>query len=225
MLNPHRGYGPRCSLGAVAAACGLLLQAAPTTASTVTSAPTPPALASESITVTSTREAVRLWDVPASIGLIGSRSLRETAPAHPQQIMSQIPGVAVAVTNGEGHTTAIRQPFTTAPLYLFLEDGIPTRPTGFFNHNALYEVNLPDAARIEVVRGPGSALYGSDAIGGLVNVITRAATPSPARGGTIELGAFGWKRLMGEAQWAQAKAGTDTGLRVSLNRTHSDGWR
>jgi outer membrane receptor protein involved in Fe transport len=225
MLNPHRGYGPRCGHCAVAAACALLLQAAPTNASTVPSAPTPPALASESITVTSTREAVRLWDVPASIGLIGSRSLREAAPAHPQQIMSQIPGVAVAVTNGEGHTTAIRQPFTTAPLYLFLEDGIPTRPTGFFNHNALYEVNLPDAARIEVVRGPGSALYGSDAIGGLVNVITRAAIPSPAGGGTIELGAFGWKRLMGEAQWAQAKAGTDTGLRVSLNRTHSDGWR
>jgi outer membrane receptor protein involved in Fe transport len=219
MSTIYRACGPRWGRGAVAAACALLLQAETAAASTS------PALASESITVTSTREAIRLWDVPASIGLIGSRSLRETAPAHPQQIMSQIPGVAVAVTNGEGHTTAIRQPFTTAPLYLFLEDGIPTRPTGFFNHNALYEVNLPDAARIEVVRGPGSALYGSDAIGGLVNVITREATPSPARGGTIELGAFGWKRLMGEAQWARAQSGADTGLRVSLNRTHSDGWR
>lgn len=130
--------------------------------------------AADIITITNTREPIRLWDVPASIGVVHGRSLQETAPAHPQQIMSQIPGVAVAVTNGEGHTTAIRQPFTTAPLYLFLEDGVPTRATGFFNHNALYEVNLPDAASIEVIRGPGSALYGSDAIGGVV-------TSSPAR--------------------------------------------
>ena len=58
--------------------------------------------------------------------------------AHPSPADSQPrAGVAVGVTNGEGHTTAIRQPFTTSPLYLYLEDGIPTRATGFFNHNAL----------------------------------------------------------------------------------------
>ena len=62
-------------------------EAIPTTAS-----------AAAAVTVTTTREAVRLWDVPASIGLIDGRSLRETAPAHPQQVMSQIPGVAVSVT-------------------------------------------------------------------------------------------------------------------------------
>ena len=172
----------------------------------------------DTITVTTTREAVRLWEVPASIGLIDGRSLRETAPAHPQQIMSQIPGVAVAVTNGEGHTTAIRQPFTTAPLYLFLEDGIPTRATGFFNHNALYEVNLPDAASIEVVRGPGSALYGSDAIGGLIHVITRGASGRSGGSANLEAGSHGWRRLLAAAEWSE-------GLRVSVNRTHTDGWR
>ena len=185
--------------------------------------------AAEVITVTSTREAVRLWDVPASIGVIDGRSLRETAPAHPQQVMSQIPGVAVSVTNGEGHTTAIRQPFTTAPLYLFLEDGIPTRAAGFFNHNALYEVNVPDAAAIEVVRGPGSALYGSDAIGGVVNVVTRAARSSGTgpwgAGATAEWGSFGWQRVLAEGLWAGKAAGGDNGVRVSLNRTQTDGWR
>jgi hypothetical protein len=60
-----------------------------------------------------------------------------------------VPGVAVAVTTGEGPTTAIRQPFTTSPLYLFLEDGIPVRATGFFNHNALYETNLPQAGGVD----------------------------------------------------------------------------
>jgi outer membrane receptor protein involved in Fe transport len=81
--------------------------------------------------------------------------------------MGGVAGVWVSVTGGEGHQTAIRQPLNTNPVYLFLEDGVPTRSTGFFNHNALYEVNLPGAEGIEVTKGPGSALYGSDAIGGV----------------------------------------------------------
>lgn len=62
------------------------------------------------------------------------------------------------MTNGEGHTTAIRQRFTTAPLYLFLEDGLPIRAAGFFNHNALYEINLPMAGRVGVIRAPAARL-------------------------------------------------------------------
>ena len=70
--------------------------------------------------------------VRAAVGVIRKEAIDFTRPNHPSQIMGQIPGVAVAVTNGEGHTTAIRQPFTTNPVYLFLEDGIPIRSTGFF---------------------------------------------------------------------------------------------
>src|SRR4029453_16624454 len=110
-------------------------------------------------------------------------TIKADRPAHPSQIMSQIPGVAVAVTNGEGHTTSIRQPFTTNSVYLFLEDGVPIRSTGFFNHNALYEIDIPQAGGIEVIRGPGSALYGSDAIGGIINVLT--PTPPAQPGATL----------------------------------------
>ena len=128
----------------------------------------------DEVVVTGTREGERLVKTPASIGVVKGETLRLDRPTHPSQMMSQVPGAAVAVTNGEGHTTAIRQPFTTSPVYLFLEDGIPIRSTGFFNHNALYETNIPQAGGVEVVRGPGSALYGSDAIGGVVNEIGRA---------------------------------------------------
>ena len=75
-----------------------------------------------------------------------------------------MPGVHVNVTGGEGHMTAIRQPITTSAVYIYLEDGIPTRSTGFYNHNVLYEINVPQLAGIEVSKGPGSALYGSDAM-------------------------------------------------------------
>ncbi len=179
------------------------------------------AISLDPITVTGTRERALLVETPASIGAISPDSIRQTAPLHPGQLLGQVPGVAVAVTNGEGHTTAIRQPFTTSPVYLFLEDGIPIRATGFFNHNALYEVNIPMAGGIEVVRGPGTALYGSDAIGGIVNILSRAPSGQSELALSGELGAFGTRRLM----LSGGHAVSEGAFRADLNVTHTDGWR
>jgi len=117
--------------------------------------------------------------------------------------------------------TAIRQPLTTEPVYLYLEDGIPTRSTGFFNHNALYEINVPQAQSVEILRGPGTALYGSDAIGGVINVTTRPAPDRNSFGVSAEAGPYGFGRVL-------ASAGTgfgEGGVSANLNLTRSDGWR
>ena len=148
------------------------------------------------VTVTATREGQLVSETPASVGVIKEKALREVKPSHPSEIMGQVPGVWVNVTGGEGHQTAIRQPLTTNPVYLYLEDGIPTRSTGFFNHNALYEVNLPMAGGIEVSKGPGSALYGSDAIGGVINVLTRRPPTKAEAEGSFEAGSYGWRRAL-----------------------------
>ncbi|HQR04884.1 MAG: TonB-dependent receptor [Proteobacteria bacterium] len=176
----------------------------------------------QEITVTGTRENRLLVETPAAVSLLSEETLEQDRPAHPAQVLGQMPGVAVAVTNGEGHTTAIRQPFTTNPVYLFLEDGIPTRSTGFFNHNALYEINLPQAGGVEVTRGPATALYGSDAIGGVVNVLTRTPPATGREGYTsLETGQNGWRRLLAGGGAATA----DGGWRADLNLTATDGWR
>src|SRR3546814_370447 len=149
------------------------------------------------VVVTATREARPLSETPISVGLIDAMEIQQNKPTHPAQIVSQVPGVAVAVTNGEGHTTSIRQPFTTSPVYLFLEDGIPTRATGFFNHNGLYEIDIPQSGGIEITRGPGTALYGSDAIGGIINVLTSPAGEDTAFDTSLEIGDHGWIRGLG----------------------------
>ena len=174
------------------------------------------------VTVTATREPESILRTPAAVGVITGETLRRTAPAHPSQVLNQVPGVAVAVTNGEGHTTAIRQPFTTSPVYLYLEDGLPIRPTGFFNHNALYETNLPQAGGVEITRGPGSALYGSDAIGGIINVLTRAPSAQAGADARMELGSAGWWRVLVGGDSGSGRWGA---LRGDLNLTHTDGWR
>ncbi len=173
------------------------------------------------VTVTATREGQLLTETPAAVGVIKDKALREVKPAHPSEIMGQVPGVWVNVTGGEGHQTAIRQPLTTAPVYLYLEDGVPTRSTGFFNHNALYEVNLPMAGGIEISKGPGSALYGSDAIGGVVNVLTRRPPTGPEVEGSLEAGSYGWRRAM----LTGGTAFGDHAWRADLNLSHTDGWR
>ncbi len=173
------------------------------------------------VSVTGTREKELLSETPASIGVIKSDAIRQVHPTHPSQIISQVPGAAVAITNGEGHTTAIRQPFTTGPAYLFLEDGIPIRATGFFNHNALYEINIPMAGGIEIIRGPGTALYGSDAIGGVINVLTPKPPLQPEGNLAVDVGSNGWRRLLmsgGNGDASNAWLG-------NANVTHADGWR
>lgn len=173
------------------------------------------------VTVTGTREAQKISETPNTVNVINETLIQEVRPAHPSELMRKIPGVTVTVTNGEGHQTSIRQPISTSPVYLFLEDGIPTRSTGFFNHNALFEVNLPQSAGIEVVKGPASALYGSDAIGGLINVLSRPSPDAPEFEANAEFGEHGWKRLL----LTGGTGGEAWGLRPSVNVTHTDGWR
>lgn len=173
------------------------------------------------ISVTSTREESPLDEIPASIGVIDKKNITETKPAHPSEITNQIPGVNINVTGGEGHMTAIRQPTSTQPLYLFLEDGIPTRSTGFFNHNALYEVNVPQSDSIEIIKGPGTSLYGSDAIGGVINVITAAPPLDKESTLNFEAGDHGWRRILADT----GNSTDDGGYIASINLTSSDGWR
>ncbi len=179
------------------------------------------ALLMENVVVSASREAVKKTETAAAVSSVSSGVIAETKASHPSEIMGKMAGVYVSVTGGEGHQTAIRQPKTTNPVYLFLEDGVPTRSTGFFNHNALYEVNLPAAERVEVIKGPATALYGSDAIGGIVNVGTKAPSPRNAIDASIETGEFGYRRLLlsGSDTWGKQ------GFRADLNLSRTGGWR
>lgn len=95
--------------------------------------------------------------------------------SHIYEIGTQVPGVWLSRGSGQEHLTAIRSPVLTGPgscgSFLILEDGIPIRPTGFCNVNELFELPSEQATAIEVIRGPGTALYGSNAVHGTLNVL------------------------------------------------------
>jgi outer membrane receptor protein involved in Fe transport len=107
----------------------------------------------------------------------------------------------------EQHEMSIRQPMTTKSLFLYLEDGIPVRTTGLFNHNALLEMNMAAVKNIEVIKGPSSSLYGSEAIGGVVNFITQSPTAVPVLKVSSQLNTIGYKRADLQSSFIKGKWG------------------
>lgn len=177
----------------------------------------------ETITVTGTRNDATLADTAASVGVVDQQTVLEVNATHSADLLNRIPGVFINQlgSTGQGVSAAIRQPITTGPVYLYLENGVPTRSPAFFNHNALYEVNVAQANGVEVTKGPGSALYGSDAMGGVINVLTNKPITEDRLSLTLEAGADKWRR----AQFNGARVLGEHHLALRIDSTESDGWR
>ena len=126
----------------------------------------------EEVFVTANRTATKRSQTPVAISKLNAKTIDETKATAMYEIVNKIPGVYMSNIGNEQHMTAIRQPITTNAYYLYLEDGLPIRPMGIFNHNALLEINQFNVENVEVVKGPVSSLYGPEAVGGAINLIS-----------------------------------------------------
>lgn len=174
-----------------------------------------PSVLSE-LVVTGSERAVKRTEVPVAITPISAEMLKEAKPQTLDQVLNKVSGVYMVDLGNEQHMMAIRQPVTTKSNFLYLEDGIPIRTLGDFNHNAMIEINQASIERIEVVKGPSSSLYGSDAIGGAVNVITLKTPEQLEARAQLEGTTDGYKRVNLSAGNSWGK----TGLIVSGNYTN-----
>lgn len=131
------------------------------------------------IVVSGNREKQKRSEVPAAISVINAEKIKQTKPIGIEDLVNDVPGVFMSTSkaaSNEQHFMAVRSPISTKALFLYLEDGIAIRPTSVFNHNALLEMNLLAHERLEVLKGPNSSIYGSEAIGGSFNFITKKPT-------------------------------------------------
>ncbi|MDG2174975.1 MAG: TonB-dependent receptor [Gammaproteobacteria bacterium] len=138
----------------------------------------------ETIIVTSERQETALQDIPASIYSLGSDTLEMIKHVHIGEVLNSVPGVVFNRGNGQESLLGIRSPVLTGAgscgAFQTSQDGIPLRGAGFCNVNQLFEANSEQAGNIEIVRGPGSVLFGVNALHGAINVI------SPTLGGESE---------------------------------------
>lgn len=133
----------------------------------------PSAASLNTVVLTANRTAQKRSEAPVAIGVVNRQTIEDTRATRFDQLLNKVSGVNAVSLGNEQHQMSIRQPMTTKSLFLYLEDGIPVRTTGLYNHNALLEMNLAATRQIEVIKGPASSLYGAEAIGGAVNVITQ----------------------------------------------------
>jgi iron complex outermembrane recepter protein len=152
----------------------------------------------DEVVVTAGREAQARSEAPMAIEKISQSTINETKPTLLAELINKVPGVIMLNLNNEQHGMSIRQPMGTSPYYLYMEDGIPLRTMGIFNHNALIEMNLMAVSAVEVVKGPASSLYGPEAVGGAVNFITQKPTALATVKAGLQADNYGYKRF----QWS-----------------------
>ncbi|QJE72174.1 TonB-dependent receptor [Aerophototrophica crusticola] len=133
------------------------------------------------VVVTATRVPTPVERVPASVNVVTREVIGERAYQTLPEALSTLPGVTVVRSGGIGSNASVFLRGANSDHVLVLVDGLPANDpslaAGAFNFG---DDTLGGFERIEVVRGPASTLYGSNAIGGVVNLITRAGGDSPA---------------------------------------------
>lgn len=178
----------------------------------------------ETIVVTATRSTSTLEKIDSSISVLGQDEIERTGHQHINQIFHSVPGGWISRGNGQEHLTAIRSPVFTGAggcgAFFVAQDGISSRAPGFCNANQLFDLNTVQAARIEVMRGPNSIFYGSNAVHGLINVITpEVNTISNQLSG--EVGGYGYYRLLGAASYTESTSG----IAVQANIAKDEGYQ
>ncbi|WP_445502522.1 TonB-dependent receptor plug domain-containing protein [Microvirga sp. G4-2] len=144
--------------------------------------------------VTATRSPLAISQAGSAISVITAEEIAKESLTSPAEVLRRVPGVTVVETGGPGSTTTVRLRGAESGQTLVLIDGIrvndPSTDSGEFDFSNLAAV---DIERIEVLRGPQSAIYGSDAMGGVINIITRKGKGAPRVSVGMEGGSYGTK--------------------------------
>ena len=155
------------------------------------------------VAVTATRVPTLIEQIPAGVTVIDRATIEARGYTTLTEALATVPGVRIVQSGGNGGNASLFIRGTNSNHVLVLRDGIaindPSDPGGLFNFGV---DTLNDVERIEVVRGPMSSLYGSGAIGGVINLISKRGK-GPATG-MVELG-FG---LPVQARAAAALSGS-----------------
>ena len=129
----------------------------------------------ESVVVTATRVATPMDQVASAITVIDAVDIDARQQRSLPDVLRDVPGLNLVQVGGEGGQTSLFMRGANSNHTKVLVDGIevsdPSSPNGAYDFG---KFNSADIARVEVLRGPQSGLYGSDAIGGVVNIITKS---------------------------------------------------
>jgi len=151
------------------------------------------------IVVTSQRRPQQWLLHAGNIERLSSEVLERVNAQHISELLHRAAGVWIVRGSGQEHQTSMRSPVLggagSCGGFLILEDGIPIRPANFCNGNQLIESVAEQASSVELIRGPGNALLGANAMHGIVNVLMPEPGDTRAAKLGLEVGSNDYFRL------------------------------
>ena len=173
----------------------------------------------ETVLVRAAREPISISELGSAVTLLNSETLaqRQTAPL--AEILRSVPGVAVSRAGVMGSQTQLRMRGGEANQVLVFIDGIRANdPAQNDEFNMAHVLNY-DIESVEVIRGPQSALWGSDALSGVINITTRQAQGGSRASAFAEGGSNSWQNYGASG----AYSGDQWRSSASVNNLETDG--
>jgi vitamin B12 transporter len=171
----------------------------------------------QEIVITASRAPQAAEETPASVTVIDAVRIERLGEPLLPALLRLAPSTAVASSGPAGSLTEVRIRGAEANHTLLFIDGVRANDPASGNTPRFELLNADLASRIELVRGPQSALWGSEAVGGVIAV--EGAAPSSGFGATAEAGSFGFRRTGLQGGLGRE----DTGLAAAIGWQRSDG--
>lgn len=171
------------------------------------------------ITVTATRTTLTADQEVAPMIVISAQQIQLSGAQNLGNLLQQYAGLDIASNGGPGQPISLFLRGTNSNQTLVMIDGVKINPAKG-SGAALANIRLDDIERIEIVKGPRAALYGSDAIGGVINIITKHASEGTHYGAHAGAGRYGTYENGGHFDYGQGK----TGFGVAASNYHTDGF-
>lgn len=172
------------------------------------------------VIVTATRTATAVSQIASSVTVITSEEIAEQQKTQVLDVLRSVPGVNLVQTGNTGGAVSVYLRGTDTKHTLVLIDGIEFRDVAGFGGADLSNLTTDNIEQIEIVRGAQSVLYGSDAIGGVINIITKKGTQTPQGHISVEGGSYNTFKENAGFSFGGERAQTS----FSISRTDTDGY-
>lgn len=142
----------------------------------------------DAVVVTATRTENDVKNVPASTQIITSSDIKKSGATNVRDAITDFANITMTKkVRGGGHEIIVRGMSTDKSLIMVNGHRVANEAdgSGLGNANALDRINVDNIEKIEIVKGPSSALYGSEAMGGVINIITKGSKEAEVRTGLV----------------------------------------
>lgn len=156
------------------------------------------------VTVTATGEAADPADLPVPVTIVDRGEIENSGADTVADLLRRVPGVTVMRSGAEGTVTSVFMRGTNSNHTLVLFDGVRLN-SPYFGGYDFSQLVTAGVERIEVARGPYSALWGADAVGGVVDVVPRRGADGLGAGIALEGGEDAWARAEGTISWGDGR--------------------